>query len=175
MGGREGRGGTGEGTARSQYPTSDLTTLDLRHLPAEILVSRVASIFLDSLERGRSWGRGAGPGRGRGLMGWICKATFSIACSHTRSLNPSPSLQRTHHRDQSSYISHFYSHVAMVSASLLFFVVFFKSPTGNSRVVALGWTAPADVSISQLQVGGSRAQSRDHSSGRRRGVGASHL
>lgn len=136
MGGGGGEEERGRGQHRRNIPHLTWPLwIWTQHLPAEILVFHVVSIFLDSLERGHSGGEG-----GRGLVGWICSATLSIACSHTRSLNPRPSLQQTDHRDQSSYISHFYSHAAMVAASLLFFFT-----TGSSRVVvALGWTDPSD-------------------------------
>lgn len=132
-GGGEGRRGTGEGTARSQYPTSDLTTLDPNSAspcrnPGFPRGERLSGLFGTRPFWG-GWGRGLG--RGGGGAWWVGSATprsVSHVHTHTRSLNPSPSLQRTHHRDQSSYISHFYSPSPWFQRLCsFFFVVFFHN------------------------------------------------
>lgn len=136
-GGGEGSGGTGEGTARRRRPTSDLSTLDRNSTsPCRNLLS---SIFLDSLERGRS-GVGAGPvGRGLAVGGawWVGSAKprrVSHVHTHAALTRAQSSAGPTETNPATSPAllprRHGYSASLVVGSTA----------AGTRVVVALGWT-----------------------------------
>lgn len=135
----------------------------------------MASVCLDSFGRGPSlirwWLE-----EGRGLVGLICGATFSITCSHTRSLNPVFGGTDAAETSPATSCTVFLSpRFTPLLRSHSCFFLFFR--TGSSRaVVALGWTHPFGfVSISQWRGEGGLALSHDRSSGRHQGFGATNL